>query len=63
MVAGYQAKLGTIPVEESLRLLRVEKLADEGAADADERVGDATERARDVAERGARRRYVDAPTD
>jgi hypothetical protein len=32
MVAGYQAKFGEIPVEESLRLLRVETLNDEDAA-------------------------------
>ena len=31
MVAGYQAKYGEIPVEESLRLLRVETLHDEDA--------------------------------
>ena len=31
MVAGYQARFGDIPVEESLRLLRVEKLNDEDA--------------------------------
>ena len=31
MVAGYQAKFGVIPVEESLRLLRVEKLDEEDA--------------------------------
>jgi len=32
MVAGYQAKYGEIPVEESLRLLRVEQRTDEDAA-------------------------------
>jgi hypothetical protein len=32
MVAGYQAKFGEIPAEESLRLLRPEKLNDEDAA-------------------------------
>jgi galactose-1-phosphate uridylyltransferase len=32
MVAGYQAKYGEILVEESLRLLRLEKLTDEDAA-------------------------------
>jgi thiamine phosphate synthase YjbQ (UPF0047 family) len=31
MVAGYQAKYGEIPVEESLRLLRVETLNEEDA--------------------------------
>ena len=31
MVAGYQARFGEIPVEESLRLLRVEALSDEDA--------------------------------
>jgi hypothetical protein len=30
--AGYQARFGEIPVEESLRLLRVEQLNDEDAA-------------------------------
>jgi hypothetical protein len=31
MVASYQAKYGEVPVEESLRLLRVESLNDEDA--------------------------------
>ena len=31
MVTGYEVKFGQIPAEESLRLLRVEKLTDEGA--------------------------------